>query len=218
MSINFNYLLKYIIIGDSGVGKSNILLRYQSNSFKEEFKTTVGVEFVSKTIDLNQSIYRIQIWDTAGQESFRSITRSYYKNSVCACIVYDISNYATFESIQSWIDDCTKQASNTILLFLIGNKKDLSENREVSYDEGEAFAKSHNMMFLETSAKTGENVNEIFDKSIRQIDQNIIDKKYNLDNEACGIRVGSKKDSFALIEEDDITSNSYIYRKSSCCF
>ena len=217
MSINFNYLLKYIIIGDSGVGKSNILLRYQSNSFNEEFKTTVGVEFVSKTIDINQNIYRIQIWDTAGQESFRSITRSYYKNSVCACIVYDITNHSTFDSIQSWIDDCTKQASNTILLVLIGNKNDLNENREVSYNEGEAFAKSHNMIFLETSAKTGDNVNEIFDKSIRQIDQNIIDKKYNLDNEACGIRVGSKKDSFALIEEDDIT-NSYENRKKICCF
>jgi len=217
MSINFNYLLKYIIIGDSGVGKSNILLRYQSDSFNEEFRTTVGVEFVSKTIDINQIIYRIQIWDTAGQESFRSITRSYYKNSVCACIVYDITSHSSFESIQSWIDDCTKHASNTILLFLIGNKNDLNENREVSYDEGETFAKAHNMMFLETSAKTGDNVNAIFDKSIRQIHQNIIDKKYNLDSEACGIRVGSKKESFALIEVDDISS-SYTNKKKSCCF
>ena len=99
MSVNFHYLLKYVIIGDSGVGKSNILLRYINNVFSEEFKTTVGVEFGAKNKELNNYIYRIQIWDTAGQENFRSITRAYYKNSVCACIVYDITSHASLESI-----------------------------------------------------------------------------------------------------------------------
>ena len=187
MSINFHYLLKYVIIGDSGVGKSNILLRYINNTFSEEFKTTVGVEFGAKNIEINKNIYRIQIWDTAGQENFRSIARAYYKNSVCACIVYDITNQSSFKSIQSWIDDCTKQTPKSVLLLLIGNKNDLKDMREVSYEEGERFAKSHNMIFLETSAKTGDNINEIFVKSVQQIDVNINNKVYDLENEGCGI-------------------------------
>ena len=115
MSMNFNYLLKFVIIGDSGVGKSNILLRYINNTFSDEFKTTVGVEFGAKNLEVNGRIYRIQIWDTAGQENFRSIARAYYKNSVCACVVYDITNRNSFNSIQSWIDDCVKQSPKSIL-------------------------------------------------------------------------------------------------------
>ena len=193
MSTEFNYLLKYVIIGDSGVGKSNILLRFINNAFIEEFRSTVGVEFAAKNIIINKNTYRVQIWDTAGQETFRSISRAYYKNSVCACIVYDISNYSSFESVQSWIEDCKSQSSKSILLILIGNKTDLNNIRQVTYDEGAQFAKSNNMIFLETSAKTGDNINEIFDKSVRKIDQNIIDNKYDLENESCGIRVGEKK-------------------------
>ena len=214
MSVNFHYLLKYVIIGDSGVGKSNILLRYINNVFSEEFKTTVGVEFFAKNIELNNYIYRIQIWDTAGQENFRSIARAYYKNSVCACIVYDITSHSSFESIQGWIDDCTKQTSKSILLLLIGNKNDLNNMREVSYEEGQAFAKSHNMIFLETSAKTGDNISEIFEKSVNQIEQNIKDNKYDLENDSCGIRQGMKKDSFVLTG-DDITSGNN--KKKRCC-
>ena len=214
MSINFHYLLKYVIIGDSGVGKSNILLRYINNTFSEEFKTTVGVEFGAKNIEINKNIYRIQIWDTAGQENFRSIARAYYKNSVCACIVYDITNQSSFKSIQSWIDDCTKQTPKSVLLLLIGNKNDLKDMREVSYEEGERFAKSHNMIFLETSAKTGDNINEIFVKSVQQIDININTKVYDLENEGCGIRQGMKKESFVLTG-DDIVKNKK--KKKKCC-
>ena len=141
MSINFHYLLKFVIIGDSGVGKSNILLRYMNNTFSEDFKATVGVEFGAKNIEINGRIYRIQIWDTAGQENFRSIARAYYKNSICACIVYDITSRNSFNSVQSWIDDCTKQTPRNILLLLIGNKNDLNDKREVQYEEGEEFAK-----------------------------------------------------------------------------
>ena len=214
MSVNFHYLLKYVIIGDSGVGKSNILLRYINNTFSEEFKTTVGVEFGAKNIEINNKIYRIQIWDTAGQENFRSIARAYYKNSVCACIVYDISNKSTFKSIQSWIDDCTKQTPKSVLLLLIGNKNDLKDLREVSYEEGEKFAKLHNMIFLETSAKTGDNISEIFIQSVKQIDKNIDDKVYDLKNEGCGIRQGMKKESFVL-SGDDIVKNKK--KKKKCC-
>ena len=212
MSMNFNYLLKFVIIGDSGVGKSNILLRYINNTFSDEFKTTVGVEFGAKNLEVNGRIYRIQIWDTAGQENFRSIARAYYKNSVCACIVYDITNRNSFNSIQSWIDDCVKQSPKSILFILIGNKNDLNESREVQYEEGVEFAKKRNMIFLETSAKTGNNISTIFDKSIRQIDKNILDNKYDLSNENCGIRQGIRDGSFVLSVEQTKKK-----KKKKCC-
>ena len=212
MSMNFNYLLKYVIIGDSGVGKSNILLRYINNTFSEEFKATVGVEFGAKNLEVNGRVYRIQLWDTAGQENFRSIARAYYKNSVCACIVYDITNRNSFNSIQSWIDDCTKQTPKSILYILIGNKNDLSDSREVQYEEGAEFAKQRDMIFLETSAKTGFNISAIFDKSVKQIDKNIIDNKYDLTNENCGIRQGIRPGSFVLSVEQTKKK-----RKGKCC-
>ena len=210
--MNFNYLLKFVIIGDSGVGKSNILLRYINNTFSDEFKTTVGVEFGAKNLEVNGRIYRIQIWDTTGQENFRSIARAYYKNSVCACIVYDITNRNSFNSIQSWIDDCVKQSPKSILFILIGNKNDLNESREVQYEEGVEFAKKRNMIFLETSAKTGNNISTIFDKSIRQIDKNILDNKYDLSNENCGIRQGIRAGSFVLSVEQTKKK-----KKKKCC-
>ena len=156
MSINFHYLLKYVIIGDSGVGKSNILLQYINGKFNEDFKATVGVEFGAKNIEINGRIYRIQIWDTAGQENFRSIARAYYKNSICACIVYDITSRNSFNSVQSWIDDCTKQTPRNILLLLIGNKNDLNDKREVQYEEGEEFAKKKKYDFFGNFCKNWE--------------------------------------------------------------
>ena len=212
MSINFHYLLKYVIIGDSGVGKSNILLQYINGKFSDDFKATVGVEFGAKNIEINSRIYRIQIWDTAGQENFRSIARAYYKNSICACIVYDITNRNSFNSVQSWIDDCTKQTPKSILLLLIGNKNDLNDRREVQYEEGAEFAKKRNMIFLETSAKTGNNIDNIFERSVKQIDQNILDNKYDLDNENCGIRKGLRTESFVLSVE-----KSKEKKKKKCC-
>ena len=107
--INYDYLLKYIIIGDAAVGKSNLLLRFAQNDFKMEYQLTIGVEFGAKNIEINNKKYRLQIWDTAGQENYRSITRAYYKNSVCAILVYDITNRDSFEHISSWIDDCLAQ-------------------------------------------------------------------------------------------------------------
>ena len=212
MSINFHYLLKYVIIGDSGVGKSNILLQYINGKFSDDFKATVGVEFGAKNIEINSRIYRIQIWDTAGQENFRSIARAYYKNSICACIVYDITNRNSFNSVQSWIDDCTKQTPKSILLLLIGNKNDLNDKREVQYEEGAEFAKKRNMIFLETSAKTGNIIDNIFERSVKQIDQNILDNKYDLDNENCGIRKGLRTESFVLSVE-----KSKEKKKKKCC-
>jgi small GTP-binding protein len=188
-SINFNYLFKYIIIGDAAVGKSNLLLRYAHGQFKDEYQLTIGVEFGAKNISINDKIYRIQIWDTAGQENFRSITRAYYKNSVCALVVYDITNRDSFNNIANWVEDCKNQSPKTIFMVLVGNKSDLSDKRVISIEEGRELAEKYNMIFFETSAKTGDNVDLIFFKSAEEIAKKIEQGYYDLEND-CGIKQG----------------------------
>ena len=188
--VNFDYLLKYIIIGDAAVGKSNLLLRYTHGQFKPEYQLTIGVEFGAKNIQINNKIFRIQIWDTAGQENFRSITRAYYKNSVCALVVYDISSRDSFNNVSTWVEDCKNQSPKTIFMALVGNKSDLEDKRAVSYEEGKDFADKNEMMFFETSAKTGVNVDEIFSQTANEIGKKIDQGYYDLDNDTCGIKKG----------------------------
>ena len=206
---NYNYLLKFIIIGDAAVGKSNLLLRYTSGQFKEEYQLTIGVEFGSNNVIIGDNTYRIQIWDTAGQENFRSITRSYYKNTACAIIVYEISNKKSFENISSWIEECKNTAPKSILMVLVGNKCDL-DNREVTEEEGREFAEKNGMLFFETSAKTGKNVEELFKESVKVIDQKIKENYYDLENDSCGIKKGNEEINVVLetnLEKD----------KKACC-
>ena len=206
---NYNYLLKFIIIGDAAVGKSNLLVRYTSGQFKEEYQLTIGVEFGSNNVIIGDNTYRIQIWDTAGQENFRSITRSYYKNTACAIIVYEISNKKSFENISSWIEECKNTAPKSILMVLVGNKCDL-DNREVTEEEGREFAEKNGMIFFETSAKTGKNVEELFKESVKVIDQKIKENYYDLENDSCGIKKGNEEINVVLetnLEKD----------KKTCC-
>ena len=172
------FLFKYIIIGDSFVGKSKILLRYTNNEYNENFVITIGAEFGAKTINIDGQEIRIQIWDTAGMENFKSITRSYYKNSICALIVYDISNKDSFKNVLNWIEDCKVFSPKNILLVLIGNKCDLEEKRQVSIEEGKKVAEENDMIFFETSAKDNININEVFVKSAQKILENIKNNVY----------------------------------------
>jgi small GTP-binding protein len=212
-SINFNYLFKYIIIGDAAVGKSNLLLRYAHGQFKDEYQLTIGVEFGAKNISINDKIYRIQIWDTAGQENFRSITRAYYKNSVCALVVYDITNRDSFNNISNWVEDCKNQSPKTIFMVLVGNKSDLNDKRVISVDEGRELAEKYNMIFFETSAKTGENVDLIFFKSAEEIAKKIEAGYYDLEND-CGIKQGINQSRQIQIGD---TGSQKVKNDGGCC-
>ena len=134
---------------------------------------TIGVEFGAKTIEINGKTIKIQIWDTAGQEAFQAITRTYYKGAIGALLVYDITRRETFTHVTKWLDDVRTNSSKNVTVILIGNKKDLEDKRQVPYEEGEAFAKENGLMFLETSAKTAYNVVESFNLSAQCILNNI---------------------------------------------
>ena len=180
----FHYLLKYIIIGDSGVGKSNNLLRYIHDRLNEEFNSTIGVEFRAKNLEIDDKIFRIQIWDTAGQETFHSIIRAYYKNSVCTCIVYDISN----QLLIIFVEDCKRLSPKTASLILVINKIYLEDKREFTYDEESIYAQKNGMIFFEYSAKTGKNVDDIFIQNTKEITKRIKSWFYDLSNENCVIK------------------------------
>ena len=186
---NFSYSVKFIIVGDSHVGKSNILLRFSKNTFDQGHQATLGIEFANKHLIYNDTDYLVQIWDTAGQENFRSVTRAYYKASAVAMVVYDITKEDSFEHIQSWLRDCKELAPKTVLLVLIGNKIDLEDQRVISKERGENLARENGMMFFETSALNGNGVEEAFQKSIEAIDKKIRSGDYNLgDSSKNGIK------------------------------
>ena len=206
--MNYDYLLKYIIIGDAAVGKSNLLLRYAHGQFKPEYQLTIGVEFGAKNIQINNKIFRIQIWDTAGQENFRSITRAYYKNSVCALVVYDISSRDTFDHVSTWIEDCKNQSPKTIFMVLVGNKCDLNDKRQVTIEEGRELAERNEMLFFETSAKDGINVDEIFLNSANEISKKIEQGYYDLENDTCGIKKGLNRNNPQLHLGNDQRGNN----------
>ena len=170
---NYDYLFRYIIVGDMAVGKSCILLQFTDNKFRNQHELTIGVEFGAKTISINGKSVKIQIWDTAGQEAFQAITRTYYKGAIGALLVYDITRKETFVHVTKWLEEVRNNSSKTITVILIGNKKDLEDKRQVSYEEGEAFEKENGLMFLETSAKTAYNVVESFNLSAQCILNNI---------------------------------------------
>lgn len=157
---DYDYLFKIILIGDSGVGKSCILIRFSDDKYRETYISTIGVDFKIKTIEHDHKIIKLQIWDTAGQERFRNITSSYYRGSHGIIIVFDLTDKESFENIQDWIREINKYAFEGVSKIIVGNKSDLYDRRMVY--NGSGYAKSLNIPYIETSAKNADNIDELF--------------------------------------------------------
>lgn len=168
-SWDYDYLAKLLVVGDSSVGKSCMLLRYAEDDFCDSHMTTIGVDFKLKTKRINGKTAKIQIWDTAGQERFRTITASYYRGAHGVVLVYDVTNEKSFEHIQVWYEEIKEHATDGVSIILVGNKCDLVKERVISKQQGEELAAKFNMKYIETSAKNGEGVEQAFDSIIQQV-------------------------------------------------
>lgn len=159
---DYDYLFKVLIIGNSGVGKSCLLLRFAEDMFSDNYISTIGVDFKIRKLELDGKSIKLQIWDTAGQERFRTITKSYYRGSNGIVVVYDITDRESFEQVQHWMSEIDAHASADVCRLLVGNKADLEDKRAVSREEGETLARQFGIPFLETSAKQALNVENMF--------------------------------------------------------
>lgn len=174
---SYNFVFKVVLIGESGVGKSNLLSRFTKNEFNHDSRTTIGVEFSTRTVQLDNYTIKAQIWDTAGLERYRAITSAYYRGAVGALLVYDISKHLTYESADRWLKELFDHADPHIVVMLVGNKRDLENLRTVPTDEGKDFAEKRGLMFMETSALDSTNVEDAFNKVLIAIHQKVSSKQ-----------------------------------------
>ncbi|GAV78315.1 Ras domain-containing protein [Cephalotus follicularis] len=172
----YDYLFKIVLIGDSGVGKSNILSRFTRNEFCLESKSTIGVEFATRTLQVDGKTVKAQIWDTAGQERYRAITSAYYRGAVGALLVYDITKRQTFDNVQRWLRELRDHADSNIVIMMAGNKSDLAHLRAVPEEDGPSLAEREGLSFLETSALEATNIEKAFQTILTEI-YHIISKK-----------------------------------------
>lgn len=216
--MSYAYLFKYIIIGDTGVGKSCLLLQFTDKRFQPVHDLTIGVEFGARMVTIDNKQVKLQIWDTAGQESFRSITRSYYRGAAGALLVYDITRRDTFKHLSRWLEEARQHSQSNMVIMLIGNKNDLEHRRAVSTEEGRAFAEANGLIFMETSAKTAYNVEQAFINTAEKIHENILSGAIDVSNESHGIKVGmaaSNNNSMNNISSNN--AGSARQANSGCC-
>ncbi|KAK4535972.1 hypothetical protein CDCA_CDCA06G1997 [Cyanidium caldarium] len=167
---DFDYLFKLLLIGDSGVGKSCLLLRFAEGSFSSSYMSTIGVDFKIKSIQLDDGkVVKLQIWDTAGQERFRTITSSYYRGAHGIIIVFDVTDAESFQNVSTWVSEIEHYASESVCKLLVGNKTDLDEQRVVTREQAEELAHKLNVKYIETSAKTADHVEEAFVTMTKEI-------------------------------------------------
>lgn len=185
---HYDYLFKFIIIGDAGAGKSCLLHQFIENKLKKGSSHTIGVEFGSKIINICDHKIKLQIWDTAGQERYRSVTRSYYRGAAGALIVYDVTNRDTYSHLVNWLADARTLARADISVTAVGNKVDLKDERQVTFLEASRFAQENDILFLETSALTGEGVEDVFYKVARMILSKIQDGLIDPSSMASGVQ------------------------------
>lgn len=207
---DYDYLFKVVLIGDSGVGKSNLLSRFTRNEFCLESKSTIGVEFATRSIQVDGKTIKAQIWDTAGQERYRAITSAYYRGAVGALLVYDITKSVTFENVERWLKELRDHADSNIVIMLVGNKSDLRHLRSVPTEEAQAFCEKEGLSFIETSALESTNVEKAFQQILTEI-YHIVSKKV-LDTEDNRPKIQAGRDVIVIDNQD-----SGEKKKSGCC-
>ncbi|MCD7450973.1 Ras- protein RABA1d [Datura stramonium] len=208
---DYDYLFKVVLIGDSGVGKSNLLSRFTRNEFSLESKSTIGVEFATKSLTVDNKVIKAQIWDTAGQERYRAITSAYYRGAVGALLVYDVTRHSTFENVERWLKELRDHTDPNIVVMLVGNKSDLRHLVAVSTEDGKSFAEKESLYFMETSALEATNVDSAFAEVLTQIYQVVSSRKAMENGENGNGNVPSKG------EKIDVGKEVSDVKKSGCC-
>ena len=179
-------LYKILLLGDSSVGKTCFLMRYTDNTFQEIHMSTIGLDYKLKNVQLDENrMVKIQIWDTAGQDRFRSITKNYYKGANGIILIYDITNRKTFENVSNWINQIKEEVSEKVTIIFVGNKIDDEEHRAVQTEEGKNLANELGLMFFECSAKSGENIDSTFNELVKKTVEN-----YTKVNKGASLRKG----------------------------
>ena len=170
MSAKKEFMYKILLLGDSSVGKTCILTRYSENTFQEDHLATIGLDFKQKNVNLeNGKSVKVQIWDTAGQDRFKSITKNYYKGAHGIMLIYDVTTRKSFDNVRNWIDTIKEEVSDKVNIILVGNKIDNNDNRQVTTEEGQEIANEYKLPFYETSAKTGDNIDKAFNDLITRV-------------------------------------------------
>ena len=209
----YDLSFKIIVIGDSGVGKSCLTMKATKNIFENYYSPTIGFEFYTFNIKIKEKIIRLQIWDTCGQEVYRSLINSFYRNSSLAILLYSITSIKSFKNLELWLNDLKVNSNPDIKIFLIGNKKDLEEKREVAIDKAKKFYEEHDIeIFMESSAKTGFNAQKIFIEAAKILYQE--NKRLELKNEK---EKNIKNETYKLSQEDDMDNNDEVKKRKKCC-
>lgn len=209
----YDYLFKVVLIGDSGVGKSNLLSRFTRNEFCLESKSTIGVEFATRTLQVEGRTVKAQIWDTAGQERYRAITSAYYRGAVGALLVYDVTKPTTFENVSRWLKELRDHADSNIVIMLIGNKTDLKHLRAVASEDAQNFAEKEGLFFIETSALDATNVDKAFQIALAEIYRIISRKTLASVEETSSALSGGVKEGKTI----DVSASEVSSTRKSCC-
>lgn len=209
---DYDYLFKVVLIGDSGVGKSNLLSRFTRNEFSLESKSTIGVEFATRSIQVDGKTIKAQIWDTAGQERYRAITSAYYRGAVGALLVYDITKSVTFENVERWLKELRDHADSNIVIMLVGNKSDLKHLRDVQTENAQSFCEREGLSFIETSALESTNVEKAFQQILTEI-YHIVSKKVLDSEDNNRPKLGEGRDVIVIDSQQEDKSKA----KTGCC-
>ncbi|KAG6512836.1 ras-related protein RABA2a-like [Zingiber officinale] len=207
----YDYLVKVVLIGDSGVGKTNLLSRFTRNEFNLESKSTIGVEFATRTLQVEGRIIKAQIWDTAGQERYRAITSAYYRGALGAVLVYDVTKPTTFDNISRWLKELRDHADSNITIMLVGNKTDIKHQRAVASEDAHSYAEKEGLSFIETSALDATNVEQAFQMILAEIYRGI--SKKNISSDEPGFGTAGVKEGKSI----DVSASESNGTNKQCC-